>query len=79
MNPQQVLTNRAQFSAEELAKYAGKYVAWSSDGTRILASDDDEQHLDATLRATGIDPAEILVSYVPSPDEIILGGAGDPA
>lgn len=78
MNLPQLLTNRAQFPPDELAKYAGKYVAWSPNGTQILTSDDDEHRLDGAIRAMGIDPAEILVSYVPSPDEIILGGAGDP-
>src|SRR4051794_10408609 len=41
MDMQQFLTNRAQFPPEELAKYAGKYVAWSPDGTQIVASDED--------------------------------------
>ena len=74
MDMQEFLKNRNQFPPEELEKFAGRYVAWSPDGTSILASDDDQIRLDATIRELGYDPAEILVSSVPFPDEIILGG-----
>jgi hypothetical protein len=76
VNMQEFIKNRAQFPAEELWKYAGKYVAWSPDGTRILASDDEHLPLDATIRAAGYNPAEVLITFVPPPDEIILGGGG---
>jgi hypothetical protein len=76
MNMQEFLKNRQQFPAEELQKYIGKYVAWSPDGTRIVAGDDDELRLDASIRAAGYDPSEVLVSFVPDPDEVILGGGG---
>jgi hypothetical protein len=74
MDMQEFLRNREQFPLEELARYGGKYVAWSPDGTKIIASDDDQIRLDGTIRELGYDPAEILVSSVPYPDEIILGG-----
>jgi hypothetical protein len=70
---QQFLKNRQQFPPDELAKYAGRYVAWSPDGTRILASDADELPLDATVREAGYDPADVLVAFVPPADEILLG------
>jgi hypothetical protein len=76
MDMQQFLKNRHAFPSEELATYAGKFVAWSPDGTRILASDEDELRLDATIRATGYDSAEVLVSFVPFADEVVLGGGG---
>jgi hypothetical protein len=79
MDMQQFLKNRSQFPPEELAKYAGRYVAWNPDGTTILASDEDELRLDAAIDAAGYDGAEVLVSFVPYPDEVILGGGGDGA
>jgi len=63
----------------ELARYAGSYVAWSPDGTRILASDEDELRLDAILKDAGHETSEVLVSFVPFPDEVILGGGGGSA
>jgi hypothetical protein len=76
MDMQQFLNNRLAFPPEELARFAGKYVAWSPDGMRILASDENELRLDATLKHAGYDTSEILVAYVPDPDEVILGHAG---
>jgi len=66
--------NRQQFPAGELAKYAGKYVAWSHDGRRILASDEDELRLANVIREAGHNTAEILIAFVPAGDEILLGG-----
>lgn len=76
MNMPEFLKNRQQFPAEELWKYINKYVAWSPDGKKIIASDDDELRLHAAIRAAGFDSSEILVSFVPDPDEVILGGGG---
>ena len=77
MNMQEFMKNRQQFPAEELWKYVNKYVAWSPDGTKIIASDDEDGlRLHAAIRAAGFDPSEILVSFVPDPDEVILGGGG---
>ena len=74
MDMQVFQKNRRQFPPEELAKFTGQYVAWSPDGTRILAADEDELRLDNTIEAAGYDPAEILIAFVPRGDEILLGG-----
>jgi hypothetical protein len=71
---QRFLKNRNQFPPEELAKYEGKYVAWSPDGTHILARDEDELRLATAIRAAGHNSSEILIAFVPAPDEILLGG-----
>jgi hypothetical protein len=72
---QQLLRNRQQFPPEEPARYLGQHVAFSPDGTRIVASDKDLAQLDTKIKAADYDPAETLVSAVPAED-VILGGGG---
>lgn len=66
--------NRQRFAPEELAKYAGRYVAWSPDGTSILASHTDELQLARAIQTAGYNSAEVLIAFVPAEDEILLGG-----
>ena len=69
------LRNRARFSLQELAKYRGRFVAWSPDGTRIVASCDHEEDLDRLVRAAGEKPEDCIVGAVPEADAV-LGGTG---
>jgi hypothetical protein len=68
------LANRAAFPVEELAKYAGQWVAWSQDGTRIAASAASPEMLDGILQACGEDPSCCVVEGIPG-DEALLGEA----
>lgn len=61
--------NQSQFPREELEKYNGQWVAWSEDGTAILAADSDPMKVDAWLKAAGYDTGVILVSLVAIPDD----------
>ena len=65
--------NQSRFPREELEKYNGQYVAWSEDGTAILAADSDPIKLHAWLQAAGYDPGKILISAVSIPEEISWG------
>ena len=75
MDIQEHMSNRNQFPPEELEKYAGRYVAWSPDGTQIVAAADRLSALAPAIEASEFDPAECVLSYVPHADEVILGGA----
>jgi hypothetical protein len=66
--------NRRNFPQDELAKYAGQYVAFSGDGTRILAGGDTMEAVEETLVAAGIDPSQVVGSYIDEPDISFLGG-----
>ena len=66
------LANRAAFPVEELAKYAGQWVAWSPDGTRIAASAASPEMLDDLLRTCGENSADCVIEGIPG-DEPLLG------
>lgn len=75
MNMSEHLENRLRFPAEELEKYAGRYVAWSPDGARIIASAERLSELASAIRATDFDPRDCVLSSVPDLDELVLGEA----
>lgn len=68
---QEFLKNRQQFPLDDLAKYAGQHVAWSPDGTSIVASADDLRKFISAVKASGNDPAECVLSSVPKCDSLI--------
>jgi hypothetical protein len=74
MNMQAYLRNRSQFPPESLEPHAGKYVAWSPDGTAIIASDENPLQVLATVKAAGYDLAEVVISSVPGAEETLLAG-----
>lgn len=64
--------NRSKFPLDELAKYRGKHVAFSPDGTRIVASADSWEELDHVLEAAGIDVSQVVHSYILPPDVSLI-------
>jgi hypothetical protein len=74
MSLEQFVKNRNAFSPEDLESYSGQHVAWSPDGTRILASDPDPLKVLAAVKALGYDPAETPIEDIPSEDLFPGGG-----
>lgn len=74
MDIKQFQRNRARFPVDELEKHAGKYVAWNPEGTEIIISAEDPQQVGEALQASAFNPEECLITYVPYPDEVIVGG-----
>ena len=60
--------NRSKFPLEELAKYAGKFVAFSPDGMRIVASGGTEEEMETNVIAVGIHPSQVVGAYIDPPD-----------
>jgi hypothetical protein len=52
--------NRQAVPLEELEKYAGQWVAWSPDGTRIVAGAEEFDELVKAVVAAGYDPQECV-------------------
>ena len=68
------LKRRAAFPAETLTRYAGRWIAWSPDGARIVADSETPDGLDDRVAAAGEDPERCVVEGIPSTDAM-LGGA----
>jgi hypothetical protein len=68
------MENRNKVREELLRPYFGKHVAWSADGTRIVASGRDDLEVFKAAMAAGFDTNQVVFSYLPLPDEVILGG-----
>ena len=64
--------NQRKFPLEELLKYVDRYIAWSWDGTRIVASGESEAELQRNLIAAGIDPSRVVGDYVDPPGVSLL-------
>ena len=73
------LANRAAFPIEKLGQYAGKWVAWSPDGSRVAASATDPDQLDSLLRASGEDPSLCVIEGIPADDEACFKADGSAA
>ena len=68
------LANRQTFPLDELAKYLGNWVAWSSDGTRIVASAANPEDLEERVRAAGEDFCRCVLEGIPDNDALLGGG-----
>ncbi len=73
MDMQAYLKNRLAFPLDELARHRGEWLAWSPDGTRIVAASPDPDALDALVRAAGEDPEECPIEGVPDTDCVVGG------
>jgi hypothetical protein len=58
--------NRAKFPVQQLAPYIGQTVAWSLDGSRIIAAGADYRALSRKLHALGEDPSRVVFEDIPS-------------
>jgi hypothetical protein len=66
--------NRAKFPVEELREYVGQWVAFSPDGSRIIAGAPSIAELDPLISAAGEDPEDVPLERIEI-GESILGGA----
>lgn len=66
--------NRAKFTVKELASFRGKWVAFSSDGTRIVASAHNQFSLYQKLEKKGLTMRDFRVEYMDDPEVSLLPG-----
>jgi hypothetical protein len=60
-------------TVEELHKHRGRWVAFSADGCRLVASSTTLATLDELVRAAGEDPEEVLLERIPDGEFIASG------
>jgi hypothetical protein len=63
--------NRNKFPLDQLDKYAGMYVAWSPDGTRIITCGKDRVALWKALEDADIDFSQVVGEFIPPHDTAI--------
>jgi hypothetical protein len=74
-NCRKYLENRPKYPVAELLQYAGTWIAWSPDGTRIIASAKDLDQLEQLVAASREDPLQCTLESIPEGDSFIGGGA----
>jgi hypothetical protein len=56
--------NQEKIKPEDLLPYAGQHIAWSWDGSRIVASDPDPTQLRRKVALAGYDPQRVVYAYI---------------
>ncbi len=58
--------NRAKFKPEDLAPYGGQWVAWSLDGSRVVAHHANLEQLEREIELLGLTFEEVIFDSIPS-------------
>lgn len=61
--------NRSKFTFEELLPYANQWVAWSLDGSRVVAHHEDLAEVARMVEATGLEREEVVFDLRPPAEE----------
>ena len=61
--------NRSRYGHEELRPYAGEWLAWSLDGSTILAHHPDAEEVRRQLIEKGTDPGRAVMECMPAPED----------
>ena len=59
------VTNRGKFLPEDLQPYAGQWVAWSADGSRIVAHNIDLGQAVREVEQAGLQREDVVFSHLP--------------
>lgn len=64
--------NRDSQPLELFLAHLNQYVAWSPDGTRIVASGTTWNEVEQRLRVLGVDSSQVVFEYITDPDIVYL-------
>jgi hypothetical protein len=57
------VTNRSQAAQEEATQYPNQWIAWSADGTRIVAHHPDPLEVAQMVLAAGLNSEDVILAY----------------
>lgn len=63
------IQNREKVPFEALLPFAGQHVAFSADGTRVMAHGPDHAAVFLQLEKLGISSSNVVFDYIPGPEE----------
>jgi hypothetical protein len=62
--------NRSKWLPDDLLPYAGQWVAWSADGSRIVAHHEDLLEAARMVEAEGLDREDVVFDCIPPGGEV---------
>ena len=62
--------NRGKFSPEDLLPYAGQWLAWSADGSRIVAHHADLGQVLREVEQSGLSRDDVVLDHLPTGGEV---------
>jgi len=72
MQTEHSLETRVEFSHDDLEQYRGKWVAFSVNRTRIVASGDSDIEAARNATALGLTSREFVLEPIPQDDTLLL-------
>jgi hypothetical protein len=60
--------NREKHTAVELRQYAGEWIGWDLEGTKVVAHHEDAQEVVRQVRAMGLDTDRVVMEWMPPAD-----------
>jgi len=57
--------NRDRHTADELRPYAGQWIAWNLEGTKVVAHQQDGQEVIRQVEAQGLDANRVVMEWMP--------------
>ena len=63
--PAVYVANRAKFLPEDLIPYEGQWVAWSLDGSRIVAHHEDLEQVEREVQQAGLTLEDVIFDSIP--------------
>jgi hypothetical protein len=77
MFTQEYRTNRARFPRAEVARYQSFWVAFSADGSRIVARAEVVERLEEQIASEGHDPQQLVLEWLAGPEDDGLFGVNE--